>query len=286
MPFCGNCGNENPAGARFCSNCGAEQIAIKASCSNCGKILEVNEKFCSGCGTPVSGEPSKEKAKTANPKSAEKEGKLTKEGRKIIDAGPVSSSRRPGKKSTAAKTVPKTKSPQKKKRSSLGCFFRTIFILASIVIGAAILIYVVNIFIEDNGAATQNTQKVAEKEEGQLAGTDIPGIVDIEPETGISTSEKGNKKTISDAIDENTADKYEYGIGVNNDQYKALELYEKLANQGDLNAMVHMSDYYEQGIWVKKDSQKARKLLQQAAEKGSLAAKWQLEFLESKEKVN
>ena len=88
MPFCPNCGNENPAGTRFCSKCGTEQVAIKANCPNCGKPLADNEKFCSGCGTLVSARPAGNEAKTVKPEPEEKEGKYTKEGRKIIDAGP------------------------------------------------------------------------------------------------------------------------------------------------------------------------------------------------------
>lgn len=107
-------------------------------------------------------------------------------------------------------------------------------------------------------------------------------------ENDISTDEEIKQETIDDTQevlldinDENAADKYRYGINVENDQYKAVELYQKLADKGDLNAMVELADYYEQGIWVEKDSEMARQLLKKAADAGSIAAKWQLEFLES-----
>ena len=103
-----------------------------------------------------------------------------------------------------------------------------------------------------------------------------------------STNEIIKQETVDDTQetplevnDENSADKYRLGIEVDPDQYKAFELYEKLADEGDLNAMVELADYYEQGIWVKKDTEKAMQLLKKAADAGSIAAKWQLEFLES-----
>ena len=176
MPFCSNCGNEIALGARFCGSCGKEQVISAATCTKCGKTLEENEKFCSGCGTPAN-----VTQKAAPKKNEPKEPRLTKEGRKIIDAGPGSGNKRPTEKSSATKPVQKKNSPRKKKSSSKGCFFRTILILASIVIGAAILIYVVNIFIEDDGDRVPSTQKTTENEESQLTGTNIPGIVDIEP---------------------------------------------------------------------------------------------------------
>ncbi len=54
----------------------------------------------------------------------------------------------------------------------------------------------------------------------------------------------------SDVDDKNLADKYRNGVGVEPDQYKAFELYEKLANNGDLDAMVELADYYEQEYGV------------------------------------
>jgi RNA polymerase subunit RPABC4/transcription elongation factor Spt4 len=283
MSFCTNCGSEITPGAKFCGSCGKEQITSAVVCPKCNKTLEENEKFCSSCGTPSNAFPKVTPKPKAESRLDPSKPKLTKEGKNIIDGGPKPVNKRPAKKSPATKPAQKSKSSEKRKSSSIGCFFRTIFILASIVIGAAILIYVANIFIEDSGNATPSTQETAKNEEGQLTGTDIPGIVDIEPEKKANkgvTNRSADKKLI-DVNDENRADKYKYGIDVNNDQYKAFEIYEKLADKGDPDAMVHLSDYYEQGIWVKKDIKKAKKLLQQAAEKGSQAAEWQLEYLNS-----
>jgi ribosomal protein S27AE len=89
-----------------------------------------------------------------------------------------------------------------------------------------------------------------------------------------------NKKVL-DISDENSADKYRYGIDVTSDQYEAFERYKVFAENGDLNAMISLSEYYEQGIWVKKDRKKAKGLLEKAAKAGSLEAEWQLEYLES-----
>ncbi len=270
MPFCSNCGNKNPVGARFCSKCGKEQVALKPNCPNCGKILETNVKFCPDCGTSITAGPINNEANTVKPECIKKAGKFTKEGRKIIDAGPKPNQTR------TRKTVPPTKppsAPKKKKRSFLGCLGKSLLILFALIVVGVIIILI----LPDSD------------KENKLTNTNIPGIVDIKPkkesnsnETHINTNEKKNKKTILDANDENSADKYRYGIDIENDQYKAVELYEKLAVKGDLNAMVELSDYYEQGIWVKKDLGKSKELLKKAADAGSLAAKWQLEFLESK----
>lgn len=89
-----------------------------------------------------------------------------------------------------------------------------------------------------------------------------------------------NKKVL-DLSDDNSADKYRYGIDVASDQYEAFERYKVFAENGDLNAMISLSEYYEQGIWVQKDRKKAKELLEKAAKAGSLEAEWQLEYLES-----
>jgi len=272
MPFCSNCGNENPVGVRFCSKCGTEQVTIAANCPNCGKTLEGNEKFCSGCGAPVFSEPIKNEVKPVKPESTEKEGKFTKEGRKIIDAGPKPNQFKP----KPHVPLPPTSKHQKKKRSFMGCLGKMLLIILILMIVGVVIIW-----------------NLADEKDNKLTDTDIPGIVDIKQEKGKNISvtdkspgEKKNKKTILDANDPDAADKYRYGIGVDGDQYKAFELYEKLADKGDLNAMIQLSDYYEQGVWVKKDSKKAKQLLKKAADAGSITAKWQLEFLESENKPN
>ncbi|HKI89064.1 MAG TPA: tetratricopeptide repeat protein [Draconibacterium sp.] len=208
-------------------------------------------------------------AKTVKPEPAEKEGKFTKEGRKIIDAGPKPNQ---FKSKPSSPPAPTTRAHKKK-----GSFMRRLG--KSLLIVLILVMVIIWIF--------------PDKENDKLTDTSIPGIVDIKQEKGKNTSvtdkspgEKKNKKTILDANDPGAADKYRYGIGIDGDQYKAFELYEKLADKGDLNAMVELSDYYEQGIWVKKDTKKAMQLLKKAADAGSLAAKWQLEFLESENKSN
>ena len=168
MPFCANCGKENPPGARFCGDCGTEQNTIQASCSKCGRMLEQNEKFCSACGTPVKNDPPKP---LSQPKTEEP--KLTKEGRKIISGGP---------KPNQNKKTPTPLPSKKKERRKGGCFFRTLLILLSIVLVSALLIVVVNVlFVENDETPTTTTETSEKNGNGGLTGTNIPGIVDIEP---------------------------------------------------------------------------------------------------------
>jgi len=157
MPFCTSCGKDNAVGAKFCASCGKEQVGNFANCSNCGKALEENEKFCSGCGTPV--------ASTINPKSQTKlkKDKFTPEGRKIISGGP-----KPDQvKSQVISTPPPpvTPTPQKKKKGCMGCLGKSLLgILVLLIVGVVII------------------WNLPDDEENKLIGTNIPGIVDVEPE--------------------------------------------------------------------------------------------------------
>ena len=266
MAFCSKCGNELSGNTRFCGKCGKDQTASQALCTKCGEELDENEKFCSACGTAVVGivDPKPEVQKPAEPE-AEKKKELTKEGRKIISGSPKSEEN----KQAPQPPPPSVNKPrEKKKRSFLGCLGKSLLILFAILFVGVVIIW-----------------NLPEDEEFEPTDLDIPGIVDIEPEADRKSDESNispkKKITVLDAKDENAADKYRHGIELEADQYKAFELYEKLAKKGDLNAMIELSDYYEQGIWVKKDTKKAKKLLQKAADKGSEPAKWQLEFLDS-----
>jgi ribosomal protein L37E len=189
MPFCPSCGKENAVGAQFCPSCGKKQVGNFANCSNCGKALEENEKFCSGCGTPA---VAKVKSPVTKPPQ-KKEEKRTKEGRKIIDAGP-----KPNQSRTKIPFPPPPiiKPPKKKKRGPVGCFFRTLFILISIVLGAALIIVVANVlFVEDDETTVSNTQNIDNKAEISLTDTNIPGIVDIEPGDESHLPENRNKES-------------------------------------------------------------------------------------------
>jgi len=167
MPFCVNCGNENPVGIRFCSKCGTEQVATLMGCSNCGKTLEENEKFCSDCGTSSTS--------TVEPKTESKPKKdnLTPEGRKIISGGP-----KPDQvKSQPTSPPPVTPTAQKKKKGCMGCMGKSL-------IGVFILLIVGVVIIWN----------LPEDEENIVSDTNIPGIVDIEPrdvksETGWNSDE-------------------------------------------------------------------------------------------------
>ncbi|WP_372649045.1 zinc-ribbon domain-containing protein [Draconibacterium sp.] len=290
MPFCTQCGNELSAGARFCGKCGKDQLAGQNQCPNCGKELEENEKFCSGCGASVTGKTEPKTAPPTQRNPEPKEEKFTKEGRKIITGGP-----KVGQPKKASAKPASKKSLKKKKRGPLGCFFRTLLILIAIVLGATLLIIVVNVlFVDEDGADANSDIRVEKEVNNSLSDTDIPGIVDIEegdvshlPENRNKTARKdaaAAKKVVLDPNDNSSADKYRYGIDVDPDPYKAFDYYEKLVSKGDPNAMVRLADYYEQGIWVEKNTKKARELLKKAAENGSVQAEWELEYLQKNSK--
>ena len=191
MAFCTSCGNEISPGARFCGNCGHEQIPDSLKCANCGTELEEGAKFCASCGTSVDAKKAPVAKKTENktPK------KTTASGKKIIDAGPKT---KPIRKSTKASSV---KSGNTKKKSGIGCFFRTLLILLSIVLVAALLIVVVNLFfIETEETSTSNTQKA--KTNSELSDSNIPGIVDVESgdDNLLSKNEKSEPNTLPASI--------------------------------------------------------------------------------------
>lgn len=80
MPFCTQCGVDNPAGARFCDQCGAALVPVNAPpaapaplsaapvaapaavpaaggavvCPQCGTQALAGEAFCDNCGAPLS----------------------------------------------------------------------------------------------------------------------------------------------------------------------------------------------------------------------------------------
>lgn len=237
-------------------------------CTKCGKPINETEKFCINCGTQVKQEQQTTKntevptSKTPISSTKKQEENYTKEGRKIIGAGP---------KPTQKHKIPS--SPLKiKKNKLLGYIEKTVLTILAIFI----VIFVFTLIFPDDDDSIENSTIVKggpiEIENNEIINSN---------ETKISTTKKEeNKEILLDDNDVNSAEKYQNGIGIEPNQYKAFELYEKFAEKGDLNAMVELADYYEQGIWVKKDTKKAIALLKQAADAGSLAAKWQLEFLE------
>lgn len=159
MPFCVNCGNENPVDVRFCSKCGTEQIAIKSNCSSCGKELEVNEKFCSACGTPAGERAASKPKPESQPPPKPKAEKRTKEGRKIITGGP----KPPTNKQASPPPTP-VKPIQKKKKGCMGCLGKSLLGLLVLFIVGVVIIW-----------------NLPDDEENVLTDTNIPGIVDIEP---------------------------------------------------------------------------------------------------------
>ena len=147
MAFCTNCGKENPAGTRFCGNCGSGQDTSQASCPTCGNALEENEKFCSSCGAAVNSAPH-----SASPKEAEiPKGKYTKEGRKIIDAGPKLNQHW----YTPPPQPPASSAGKKKKRGLAGCLLTTLIVIAIVVVAA---IFIVNSATDWFKDLTSNTE--------------------------------------------------------------------------------------------------------------------------------
>ena len=137
MPFCTNCGSEVTQGARFCGSCGKEQIVSEEICPKCGKILEENEKFCSTCGASEDTTPNVETQTRPEIKPEVKEPKLTKEGRKIIDAGP-----KPNQTQAKKQTFPPPATPpQKKKKGCLGCLFKSLLLLVVLFVASVLVIY-------------------------------------------------------------------------------------------------------------------------------------------------
>ena len=64
MVSCGECGRENPEGAKFCNSCGAPLLQ---PCPSCGTRNAPDARFCSECGTPLGGTPAPAAAGPAAP---------------------------------------------------------------------------------------------------------------------------------------------------------------------------------------------------------------------------
>ena len=247
---CPNCGNKLNEGALFCGACGQKIIqqtkVIKVdinTCPNCNTSFEKDEKFCAECGT-------------------------------AINKGVATNKEVPEKK-TISKSKPKsiptiTSNPSIKKKK--GGILKSI---GKIVIGFLAFIIIGSIILYNLGDDLESTNT------SDIDIINTENVNNEEIEASNIRNEENEIVVRSDVDNKNLADKYRNGVGVEPDQYKAFELYEKLANKGNLDAMVELADYYEQGIWVKKDLNKAKNLLKKAADGGSIAAKWQLEFLES-----
>ena len=73
---------------------------------------------------------------------------------------------------------------------------------------------------------------------------------------------------------------YEYGTGVEKDEQRAVELYQKAAEQGDATAQFNLEVCYENGTGVAKDEQMAVELYQNAAEQGHAGAQKRLNQLQ------
>lgn len=110
-------------------------------CTSCGSPLKENEKFCSACGTKVVRESQEESksepivSETIQPTDKEKEGQYTKEGRKIIDAGPKREQNQP------PAPPPISKPPKKKKRGCIGCLGKSLLIIFVLLIVGVVIIW-------------------------------------------------------------------------------------------------------------------------------------------------
>lgn len=148
MSFCTSCGKEIKAGLRFCNFCGKEQIVSAAVCSKCGKMLEENEKFCFNCGTPANA--FQEAPKSGNQPKAPK---LTREGRKIIDAGPKPALSKSNKTILPPPVAPISK---KEKKGCMGCLGKSLLgILVLLIVGVVIIWYLSD---EDSNSSKSEEQ--------------------------------------------------------------------------------------------------------------------------------
>ncbi len=64
-----------------------------------------------------------------------------------------------------------------------------------------------------------------------------------------------------------------YGYGVDKNLHKAIQLYQKAADQGLARAQNNLGILYKEGSGVKKDLQKAAELFRKAADSGNELAK-------------
>jgi hypothetical protein len=140
--YCSKCGKEILEGASFCGGCG-ERIEIvsidKNKCSNCGFTINPKEKFCSECGAQII-----DKFSTSKDSVVKNENLTASKKQEVI----------PSK---------NTQPIKKKKRSFLGCLWKSLLFM--------ILILVIGIVIIWN---------LPDDEKDSIIDTNIPGIVDIE----------------------------------------------------------------------------------------------------------
>ena len=71
---------------------------------------------------------------------------------------------------------------------------------------------------------------------------------------------------------------YESGIGIEPDEKKAIESYERATEMGDSEAMCILGEYYLNGVGVEEDKKKAVELFKRASELGNQRAKSNLDF--------
>ncbi len=226
---------------KYCQHCGAENAQGTNFCISCGEKLVQKKETITICANCGS--------------------EFNADEKYCLSCGKARSEEREKKSNVSKVAVNFIKDEKKGLFGTIGKVLLGIVIIFSI--------WLILLLAFDDGASSSTENHINKVENLNQEESSTNGIID------------NNQEEVLDVNDENRADKYRYGIGVQSDQYKALEQYQKDANKGDVNAMVELSDYYQQGIWVQKDTKKAKKLLQQAADAGSLAAKWQLEFLES-----
>lgn len=102
-------------------------------CTNCGNNIVTEVKFCPSCGAIVVQTKQKQPQTVVN----KKEERFTKEGRKIIDAGPKPGQNQP----TSLLPPPISKPPKKKKKGCLGCLGKSLLIIFVLLIVGVIIIW-------------------------------------------------------------------------------------------------------------------------------------------------
>lgn len=84
----------------------------------------------------------------------------------------------------------------------------------------------------------------------------------------------------------NLARCYHYGIGVERNIAKAIDLYTKSSEQGNSNAQFNLAEIYRKGEGVHKDLEKAKKWYRKSAEQGNSNAQLLLGMVYDKHMFN
>lgn len=164
MPTCNNCGKEIIPGKQFCLHCGTK-VAMPEPlkyCTHCGAPIKGNGKFCPVCGKPVS---------VSYAHITPKDTQTVDD--KIQNSNSINYGYTPPEKQpeNVKKPLTSLNKPAKKKRSIIGCFFKTILIVLLLAIASIIAIYHTTDWLDDTDRET-NIKNFESEVTINLANTD------------------------------------------------------------------------------------------------------------------